>query len=147
MAKKPAPPEKSDPHTRIRMLGERDESITISLSDGEVADQRTRACDLRDQIDALEDKIKSVKVDFKAKQDDLEQQERVARRLASTRRAEVDVKIQEWLTRGNEVVRVNASTGEQLGPPRTARAAELQESLPFDDSGGDDSPGDPFEAA
>lgn len=143
MAKKPPPPESSDPHGRIRMIGERDESVTLSLTEPQISEYRKLACSLRDQIDQIEDQAKAASSSFKGRQKELEERERVARRIASTGRADVDVRIQEWLTRSNEVVRVNADTGEQLGPPRTARASELQESLPFDGSSDDDvgSPG------
>lgn len=143
----PRHPEKSDPHGRVRMIGEREETVAVALTDSEVAEQDRVARDLRNRIDQLEDQAKTASADFKSKQKVLEEQERVARRKASTRRAEVDIRIQEWLTRGNEVVRVNADTGEQLGPARTARAAELQEALPFDQSNDDDSGGTAFEDA
>lgn len=111
------------------MLAERDEVIIVELTPSQIEEQRALCCRLGDQIDDLEDKLKVVKADFKAKADALGEQERHARLLVRTRRDEVEVRVQEWLTRGNAVVRIRADTGELVGDARNARADELQEKL------------------
>lgn len=129
MAKKT---EHKDPQSRIRMIGpERKESIVVKLTQIEIDDQRVLVCDLRDKQDALEEELKSVKADYKARQEGLEEKERVARRLASTARAETEVAIQDWLTQGNEIISIRLDTGDVLRR-RTATARELQEELPLD---------------
>lgn len=130
------PREPKDPNERVRMLVERTEVVE---------DQRAKVCELRDRQDTLDEELKSIKAGFKEKSDALELQERRARRLVSTGKDEAEVKIQDWLTRGNSVIRIRTDTGEPMGDPRKARADELQEQLFKDDEppiadqqGGDD---------
>lgn len=125
---------RSEPPAKICKLSQRLETITVSLSQEEIDAQRALVCDLRDKQDALEEKLESIKADFKGKSKELEQAERVARQLVSTRKQDLEVMIEEYLQDGLDgvmVQKIRADTGELIGAPRRASAAERQETLPL----------------
>jgi hypothetical protein len=134
MAKKP----KHDPDERVRKLGEREETISEKLTQIEIEDERSRVCGWIQTRDELDTKRKSVNADFKAKIAEIEN----ALGAITKGRRDTDLTIEEWLTRGNEVVRVRKDTGEQIGA-RNARAEELQEKLFKDDEPNGETPAPP----
>lgn len=117
---------------RIRKLGDCCETIRHPLSQEEVDEEKGRVCDLLARRDNITASLKSIKAEYKAKLDVVDERIGVARRAASDRFRDLDLDVEEWLTRGNEVVRVRSDTGEVLGR-RTASADELQESMFTDD--------------
>ena len=123
-----------EPRPRIRKIGEHLDTITVDLTAEQVEAQRAVVCDMRDRQDALEAKLDSIKAEYKGKQKELEEAERVARKLVSTRKRDVEVMIGEYLQEGLDgiqVVRRREDTMEQIGEPRAASAQERQESLPL----------------
>lgn len=113
---------------RIRKLGDCAETIRQALSPTEVEEEKGRVCDLLARRDNITAALKSIKSEYKAKLEAVDERIGAARRAASDKYRELDVEVEEWLTRGNEVVRVRTDTGEVLGR-RTATAGELQESM------------------
>lgn len=129
---KPKPTTKKppkDPFERVRMLEERDEVLEVRLTDVEMDDLHHTHLSLTNQKEDLKDKLDEVKSNYKAQFDAIDLQVTTTRRLLNTRRKQVPVKVQTWLNASNEVVRIRADTGDQLGDPRKARADELQEKL------------------
>lgn len=127
----------NEPRPHTRKLSERNETITVILTDDEVATQRQLACEIRDRIDAHEEKLKSIQAEHKGKQKEMEEQERAARRLASTRKRDVEMTVADYLEDGLDgiqVVRRRIDTMERLGDPRPATSAERQETLPLSGS-------------
>lgn len=121
-----------------RQIGTRNESIpeTLSLAQREL--EREKVCDMLREIARVKEEHKTATAKAKAKITDLEEQKEIALRNANTGRRDVEIEIQEWLDKGNQVLRVRADTGEVIGD-RTARVDELQEKLFEDDEpAGDD---------
>lgn len=133
---------KREPRPKTRKLFETLETITVDLTREQIGEQRALVCVLRDRQDALDEKLDSIKADFKGKAKELEEAERIARKLAATGKQDIEVIVEDWLEDGLDgirVVRRRADTMEMVGEPRTATAAERQETLPLsgppDDSG------------
>lgn len=127
-----------EPAPRIRKLSSKLETITVSLSSEEVYAQRVLVCEFRDKQDAIKNELATKVTELKAKAKELEQAEAVARRLVSTRKQDIEVMVEECLIDGHDgvmVQRVRADTGELVGQPRRATAAERQENLPTSDGG------------
>jgi anti-sigma factor ChrR (cupin superfamily) len=122
--------------TEPRKLGEpRTDTIEIRLSDEQVVDRRKRACDIRDQLVALAEEAKLAAAGFRQRKKALENQEAVLRYAASTRIELVNIVVQDWIAKGNEVVSVRIDDDSRdVVARRTATADELQEGL----FGGDD---------
>jgi hypothetical protein len=118
----------------VRMLEERDETLDVRLTDVEMDDLHNQHLALTNQRDELEEKLAEVKANYKAQFEAIDLQVTSTRRLLNTRRKQVAVKVQSWLTDKNEVIRIRSDTGDQLGDARKARADELQEKL-FPDNG------------
>lgn len=119
----------------VRKLGEREEDVIVTLSDREVQAERKAAIDMMMKIEELKEKkkknadefsrnIKSFKADL---EDTLEVIDNGSR--------EEKIVVEDWLLSNNEVIRIRQDTREQVGPPRTATASELQEELPLSDPG------------
>lgn len=126
-------PRHSEPSPKIRKLAQKLETITVSLSQEEVDAQRALVCELRDKQDAIKNELATKVTEFKAKAKELEQAEAVARRLVSTKKQDIEVMVEECLLDGHDgvmVQRFRADTGELVGQPRRASAAECQEMLP-----------------
>ena len=139
--KNDAPKKPKDPHERVRMLEERDETLEVRLSDVEMDDLHMQHLQLGNQREELEEKLAEVKANYKAQFEAIDLQVVTTRRLLNTRRKAVAVKVQTWLNASNEVVRIRSDTGDQLGDPRKARADELQEKLfPDEQPQGDAAP-------
>lgn len=116
---------------RMKPIGEpRKEAITIKLTPSEIEAERTRVCDLLGRRENLTASLKSVKGEYKAKLDSIAERIDIARRAAAEGRLEAEVEVQDWLTRGNEIVLVRADTNEVLHR-RTATMEELQEEIGF----------------
>ncbi len=128
------------PHKTIRRVGDpRVETISVALDEAGVIEANARANQLRDQQDALKQELAGVKQEFKARGQRMIDAEIIARRSASTRRKDVEIALQEFLTSGNEVILVRMDTHEVMGR-RIATAEELQEDLfEADDEEEDDS--------
>jgi ribosomal 50S subunit-associated protein YjgA (DUF615 family) len=133
---------KREPRPKTRKLSETLETLTVDLTREQIGEQRALVCVLRDRMDALDEKLDSIKADFKGKAKELEEAERVSRRLASSGKQDIEVMIEDWLEDGLDGVRVvrrRADTMELVGEPRAATSAERQEALPLsgppDDSG------------
>lgn len=128
------------PHKTIRRVGDpRNETISVPLDDAGVVEAQARANQLRDQQDALKQELAGVKQEFKARAQRLTDAEVKARRQASTRRMDLEISLQEFLTSSNEVILVRMDTQEVMGR-RTATPEELQEDL-FDGEEEDDESG------
>lgn len=121
------------PLQRIRKLGDRDEVVSVVLSEEQIGKKMDESAELRDRIDAMQQKIKDVTASLKARLNVLKCDEKEARSAATSGRLDVEVHIEEWLTQGNQVIRVDSSTGDQIGQPRSARPNELQEDMFPDD--------------
>lgn len=123
------PKKPKDPNERVRKLGEREEQLEIRLTQLEMDDYHNQHLALSNQRDELEEKLAEVKANYKAQFEAIDLQVAATRRLLNTRRRTATVKVEEWLTASNEVIRLRADTNEQLGDLRKARADELQEKL------------------
>lgn len=129
------------PHKTIRRVGDpRNETISVPLDDAGVVEAQARANQLRDQQDALKQELAGVKQEFKARAQRLTDAEVKARRQASTRRMDLEISLQEFLTSANEVILVRMDTQEVMGR-RTATPEELQEDLFDADNEEDDESG------
>lgn len=117
----------------LRKLADRIHTITVSLNDSEVDESKLEVCRLLDEEDALKEKLKSIKSEFKAKADSIKQRTAVARGKVTARQASVEVAVQDWLTKSNEVITIRPDTGEILPGSRTATASELQEPMDLQD--------------
>lgn len=125
---------KKNPSQRMKKLGEREEQVVVLLTDEDVEVQRKIVLDLMSDKDRLADGLKAIKAEYKARVDRLTARIQDARQQVSDRRRTDEVLVEEWLTQGNEVVRLRQDTGEVVGQPRTARPDELQEALDLEPS-------------
>ena len=127
--------EKSTSHY-VRKLSDRIETMTVAQNDKEVDEASKLVCSLLSQKEALKAKLKAVKSEIKGQSDALDRRTAVAHDTAETRQASVDVAVQDWLTKTNEVITIRPDTGEILPGARTATAAELQEPLALEEDDG-----------
>jgi hypothetical protein len=118
---------------RKRKIGERTEVIEVKLTPMQIEDARAKVIDLLQEKDELEEKLASVKADYKAKIAEVDSRKAHELGMVRTGRTRKELVIEEWVTAQNEVVRVNQETGEELGR-RTATPRELQEELPLEDA-------------
>ena len=132
-------PKKKDPG--VRMLDEREETLDVRLTQVEMDELHNQHLVLTNQRDDLEERLAELKANYKAQFEAIDLQVSSTRKLLNTKRRQVPVKVQTWLTKSNEVIRVRTDNGDQLGDPRKARADELQESL-FPDKPADEAQGD-----
>ena len=129
---KPEPDSKrepKDPFERIRKVGAREESLERRLTDVEMDDLHQQYLVLGNQREELEKKKAEVMANYGAQFKAIDLQADTTRRQLNSRRKSDVVTVEEWLNASNEIVRIRADTGEQLGDPRKARADELQEKL------------------
>lgn len=128
---KPEPDKKKpkDPYERIRKVGQREESLERRLTDVEMDDLHVTYLSLGNQREDLETKKAEVMANYNAQFKAIDLQADTVRRLLNSRRKSDTVVVEEWLNASNQIVRIRADTGEQLGDPRKARADELQEKL------------------
>jgi chromosome segregation ATPase len=127
--------EKSTSHY-VRKLADRIETMTVTQGDREVDEARSEVCRLLSQKEALNARLKAVKSEIKGQSDALDRRIATAHYTAETRQASVDVAVQDWLTKTNEVVTIRPDTGEILPGSRTATAAEMQEPIELEDDDG-----------
>ncbi len=117
---------------RKRKIGERTEVIEVKLTPMQIEDRRAEVIDLLQEKDQLEEKLASIKADYKAKIAEVDSRKADALGAIRSGRVRVELVIEEWVNAQNEVVRVNKETGDEIGR-RTATARELQEELPLPD--------------
>lgn len=116
-------------HPLVKKLGEpHPTTIQMELTEGERADRRKSACELRDQQAALGEEKKLKMAEFNHRKKELENKESVLRGQAATGIEEIAVVVQDFLTASNEVVSVRIDN-EEFVSKRTATADELQEEL------------------
>lgn len=125
MAKK-----RTNEHEAIRKLAERTETVERKLTQIEIENEREKVINLLSQRDEAEAEWESKKATNKAAMKAIDSKIEAARGAIRRGRVDEEVVIEEWLTRGNEVVRTNKATGLELGR-RTATRDELQEELPL----------------
>lgn len=128
-AQQPAPKKRKDPNERIRKVAEREETREVKLTEVQRDEQRMIAMSLLDQLDEIEEKKKEVVKNYASQIAAVELQLHSARQLANGGKRRDTFLVEEWLTGANDVIRIRADTGEQLGDVRRARAEELQERL------------------
>lgn len=131
----PAKAKPSDPkeapienRERLKRLAVRVETVTLKLTQLEIEDTRAHVMDLLAVRDGIDEKLKSIKAEYRAKIAEVDERLNRARTEVCSGRRDIEIPVEEWLTRSNEVVRVRTDTGEQIGA-RTAHAEELQEEL------------------
>lgn len=113
----------------VKKLGDqRTETIKIELSEAQRAEERAKACDLRDQHEKIKEELKTARAGFNQRMKELDQREQECRQRASTGIDHVPVVVQDFLTPSNEVVSVEVKTQTPVAR-RTATAEELQEDL------------------
>lgn len=127
MTRKPRP----KANERVRKIGERTETIAVRLTPIQIEDERAKVIDLLQEKEELEEKLASMKAEYKAKIADVDSRKASALGAIRTGKISREMTIEEWVTGGNEVVRVDKATGEEIGARRTATARELQEELPL----------------
>lgn len=120
-----------------RKVGEmRSETISVTLTDEEVEAQLKRSHELRNQQDALAAERSNAMAEFTARKKRLAAAELDARHQVSTRKRDIEVIVQDYLTPGNEVVTVRCDETSAIIARRTATAAELQDEMLRDDDFG-----------
>lgn len=119
---------KKDKNERVRKIGEREEQIVHKLSANQLEEVKDRVMSHLDELDSIESKKAESVANFKAQAASFELQLEADRKLLKSGVDKRMVIVDEFLTQGNEVVRVRRDTGEQLGA-RTATANELQEEM------------------
>jgi hypothetical protein len=123
---------KKNPDERKRQIGSRTETVERVLTPVEVEDHQERLLSLLGDKQTAEEQKKAAGSEYAAKINRAKADITDTLETLRKRRVKEQITVEEWLTAGNEVIRINAATGEQIGA-RNARADELQESLPFDD--------------
>lgn len=145
MAKKKEPSDQNS--ERVREIGApRLETIVEDLSPMQVEECKTKITQLLDRQDEAKRRLKDLAKGFKDVLAAIKAELDTTRTEVATAKRRTEVEIQEYLTKRNEVIRIRADTGDQVGAARTARPAELQEPLPFEDSESNDESKDDFEA-
>ena len=119
---------KGSDHKIVRKLGEREEIVVHTLSDGELAEVQDTVMALLDHRQEVEEKKKEANANFKAQLETIELELETARRTYRGRTRKDSVVIEEYLTDKNEVIRVRKGTREIVGQ-RTATGEELQEEM------------------
>lgn len=125
----------------VRMLGERKQTVDRRLTVPEIDENRDQIMSLLDEKERKIDLASQASKALKAEIAEIDAKISECRRVDRGKVRRADMTVQDWLTRGNEVVRIVKETGEYVGDPRTATAEELQES--FLDAKGNIPEGDP----
>jgi len=119
----------ADLFQNLRKLGDpRTETISVVLTEHEIAEQKARSCELRNAQDALKRERADAMAAFKARAAALSSAEELCRQRASTGRSDLAVVVQDFITPGNEVLTVRIDTSDVVNR-RTATADELQEEI------------------
>jgi hypothetical protein len=121
----------------LRKVGDpRVETISVELTDVDVAEQQQQVCRFRELQAAVKEAKKKAMADYRARLQELESDEAAALRQVTTKHRDVDVTVQDYLSAANEVVTMRVDTHDVIRR-RTATGEELQEELPIDpDDGG-----------
>ncbi len=145
MSKKKEPADQNN--ERVRQIGvTRIETIVEDLSPMQIEECKTRITELLDRQDEGKRRLKELAKGFKDVLAEVKSQLDAARNEVATAKRRTEVGIDEYLTKRNEVIRIRADTGEQIGASRTARPSELQEALPLDEGGQDEEESEAFDA-
>ncbi len=120
----------------IRKLSDRIQTMTVAVSPKEVANAESEVCELLSQKEALRVKLKAIKSEIKGQSDALDRRISAAHSTATTGRCSVEIAVQDWLTKTNEVITMRPDTGEILPGTRTATTAEMQEPLDLEEDDG-----------
>jgi len=123
---------------RVRMVGEREETVEVPLSTDDMDASTEKMLTLLEQRDSIDEKAKEIAKNYKSQGATLDLEISELRRAMRSRKRSVKLTIQEWLTESNEIIRVRADTDERIGDVRKARSEELQEKLFKDELGSDD---------
>lgn len=123
---------RTNAHDPVRMIGERVETIEIRLTQKEIEDEREKVIDLLQQRDTAESEWENKKAANKAVMKGIDSRIEAARGAIRRGRREEEIVIQEWLTRQNEVIKIDRATNLEVGR-RNATREELQEDLPLSD--------------
>lgn len=119
-----------------RMGHGRMETITEALSPALIEGERDKVCTAQQNIANLEEKAKAAAAEFKLRITEEKGKRDTALRNARAGKRDVEVQIDEWLDRDNQILLIRADTGELIGD-RTASADELQTEMEFE-AGEDD---------
>lgn len=143
------PPKTSE---RVRTVGQPvDRAFEVDLTPEQCDKLKDSLMDHLDQREAIKDKLAEVKKNFASQLETNEATIDAIRRQVRARKERRTVRVQDWLTKSNEIVTVSVATNVVIGEPRTATAAELQEELPLDrdsptqDTQADSDDGRPFD--
>lgn len=115
----------------VRKIASRTETIETTLTQIEIEDQRQKFIELCGDRDQAKEDEKARVAEHKSGLAKLSAMIASTLGLIRSGRTKKEVPIEEWVTKQNEVVRINADTREEIGPRRTATARELQEELPL----------------
>ncbi|HEX6022540.1 MAG TPA: hypothetical protein VFZ00_11135 [Solirubrobacter sp.] len=117
----------------VKKLGEPHAiSVEVTLTEAQRAERRKASCDLLDQKTALAEEAKLKASEYRQRVKELDRAATMARQAGSTGKDTIAVLVQDFLTRGNEVVSVAMTADGEVGDEivrRTATAEELQEEL------------------
>lgn len=124
---------KKNKEERIRKIGQREEIVSLDLDTDARDEASAHLLVLLNDEEGIKERLKEQASTLRAelKTNQLEQK-RLRRELGDGKRKET-LMIEEWLTKGNEIIRIRADDGSQVGDVRKARAEELQEEM-FQDS-------------
>lgn len=113
---------------RVREVGQREETLKRPLTPAEILALREELEAILDDEDNIEEKKKEASKNFASQLETNKLQRTNLRRRIRSKEAEEKVLVKEYLTTGNEIIRVRADTDTQIGQ-RTATKAELQEEM------------------
>jgi hypothetical protein len=116
----------------VRKVGDRQVEVDVDLTPEQIEEQHDTLVSLLEQIDEIEEKAKENKANFAAQTKAVELQKSATLRLIRSKCRRVNLEIQEWLTKSNEIVQIVTKpdgSQERIGDARRARADELQEKL------------------
>lgn len=127
--KKPAQP------TRVRPVGPaRTHTYEVPLGTDDVDRLHKNLLDHLDHREEIKQKLADAKKAFASQLETNEVTIDTIRRQIRQGVERRSIEVQDYLTKSNEVVTVAVKSDQIIGEPRTATAAELQESMPLDDT-------------
>lgn len=132
---------RSNAHEPVRKLGERVDTIEQKLSPMQIEDERAKVLDMLQERDELDEQWQSAKAAHKAKLADLDSRLESSRGAIRAGKVRKEIVVEEWLTRQNEVIRLDAATHLEIGR-RNATREELQEELDLEAKAEDADPDD-----
>lgn len=130
----------------VRKLAERDEVVEFDLHQPEIDELGRQVLVLLDEDDKINQRKDEAAKNFASQLKTNKLQIDELRGVIKEKKRRMKLHIIEYLTKGNEVMKIRADTGEPVGKPRTATPRELQEEL-FDKDDKADDPEAPDEIA